>query len=163
MIILIAAIDKNNALGKAGKLLCHLPLDLKHFKQNTRHQSILMGRKTFESIGHALPNRENFILTQQKDLQIPGCVCVNSLEDALAQKQHEDLWVIGGAEIYALCLPFADRILLTHIEHTFEGADTFFQKIDSTQWKIISEETHSISEKNSYPLKFITYQKTKLS
>lgn len=163
MIILIAAIDKNNALGKAGKLLCHLPLDLKHFKQNTLHQSILMGRKTFESIGRALPDRENFVLTYQENLQLPGCICVNSLEDALAQKQHEDLWVIGGAEIYTLCLPFAEKILLTQIEHSFEGADTFFPKIDSAQWKIVSEEFYPISEKNNFPLKFVTYQRSKLS
>ena len=158
MIKLIAAIDQHQALGKAGKLLCHLPLDLKHFKQNTLHQSILMGRKTFESIGHALPDRENFVLTHQEDLQLPGCVCVNSLEEALAKKQHEDLWVIGGAEIYALCLPFADKILLTQIEHVFEDADTFFPKLDSMQWRIISEELHPVSEKNSYSLRFVTYQ-----
>lgn len=163
MIILIAAIDENRALGKAGKLLCHLPLDLKHFKQNTAHQSILMGRKTFESIGRALPDRKNFIITHQENLQIPGCICVTSLNEALAKKQHEDLWVIGGAEIYALCLPFADKILLTQIEHAFEGADTFFPAIDLTQWKIVSEEFHSISEKNNYPLKFVTYQREILS
>ena len=159
MIYLIAAIDQHRALGKSGKLLCHLPLDLKHFKQNTLHQSVLMGRKTFESIGRALPERENFILTHQKNLQIPGCVCVNSLEEALTLKQNENLWVIGGAEIYALCLPFAEKILLTQIEHHFEGADVFFPELDSAQWKIISEEFHPISEKNSYSLKFITYQK----
>lgn len=159
MINLIAAIDKNRALGKNGQLLCHLPLDLKYFKQHTLNQSVLMGRKTFESIGHALPNRENFVLTHQKNLKIPGCICVNSLEEAIAKKQHENLWIIGGAEIYTLCLPFADKILLTHIEHTFEGADTFFPKIDLKQWKIFCEELHPVSAKNSYPLRFVTYQK----
>lgn len=159
MINLIAAIDKNRALGKKGELLCHLPLDLSYFKKNTLNQSILMGRKTFESIGRALPQRENFVLTHQKNLQLPGCTCVNSLEEALAKKQHENLWVIGGAEIYALCLPFADKILLTHIEHTFEGADTFFPEIDLKQWNIVCEEFHSVSEKNNYPLRFVTYQK----
>lgn len=159
MLYLIAAIDQNRALGKAGKLLCHLPVDLKHFKQHTLNQSVFMGRKTFESIGRALPERENFVLTQQKNLHLPGCVCVNSLKEALAKKQHEDLWVIGGAEIYALCLPFADKIFLTHIEHAFEGADTFFPDIDLAKWKIISEERHSISEENRYPLRFVTYQK----
>jgi dihydrofolate reductase len=118
-----------------------------------------MGRKTFESIGRALPDRENFVLTHQKKLLLPGCICVNSLEEALAKKHHEDLWVIGGAEIYALCLPFADKVVLTHIEHAFENADTFFPKIDLMQWKITSEEFHSVSEKNSYPLKFVTYHK----
>ncbi len=163
MIYLIAAIDQRRALGKAGKLLCHLPLDLKHFKQNTLHQSVLMGRKTFESIGRALPERENLVLTHQENLQLPGCVCVNSLEEALVQKQHEDLWVIGGAEIYTLCLPFADKILLTQIEHVFEDADTFFPEFNSAQWEIVSEELHPISEKNIYPLKFLTYQRIKLS
>lgn len=159
MIILIAAIDQNHALGKQGQLLCHLPLDLQHFKKNTVKQSILMGRKTFESIGHALPDRANFVLTRQRDLKLPGCTCVNSLEAALSQIQHKDLWIIGGAEIYALCLPFADRILLTHIEYGFEGADTFFPKIDLTQWKRVSEEFHSISDKNKYALSFVTYEK----
>ena len=157
-ISLIAAIDQHRALGKAGKLLCHLPLDLKHFKQSTLNQSILMGRKTFESIGRALPNRENFILTRQKNLHIPGCICVNSLEEALSQIQHENLWVIGGAEIYTHCLPFAEKILLTQIEHAFEGADTFFPELDSAQWKMVSEEAHPVSEKNAYPLKFVIYQ-----
>src|SRR4051812_33409490 len=101
MIYLIAAIDEHRALGKQGQLLCHLPLDLQYFKKNTINQSIFMGRKTFESIGHALPQRENFVLTHQKNMQLPGCICVNSLEEALVRKQHEDLWVIGGAEIYA--------------------------------------------------------------
>lgn len=161
MIYLIAAIDKNFAIGKSGELLCHLPLDLQHFKKNTLNQSILMGRKTFESIGRALPNRENFVLTHQENLQLPGCICVNSIEEALATKQHEDLWVIGGAEIYALSLPLADKIVLTHIEHIFEGADTFFPKFDLAQWTIVFEEFHGISEKNQYPLQFLTYQKNK--
>lgn len=159
MIYLIAAIDQHRALGKAGKLLCHLPLDLQHFKHHTLHQSILMGRKTFESIGRALPHRENLILTHHKELHIPGCLCVHSLEEAFSKKQGEDLWVIGGAEIYALCLPFADKIILTHIEHVFEAADTFFPEINPSQWKIVSEEFHSISEKNAYPLRFVQYQK----
>jgi dihydrofolate reductase len=159
MIHLIAAIDEHRALGKQGQLLCHLPLDLQHFKKNTLHQSIFMGRKTFDSIGHALPNRENFVLTHKKDLQLPGCICVNLLEDALAQKQHEHLWVIGGAEIYTLCLPFAEKILLTQIEHVFDGADTFFPELSAAQWKTVSEEFHPVSEKNAYPLKFVTYQK----
>lgn len=159
MIILIAAIDENRALGKQGQLLCHLPLDLKHFKQNTLQQSILMGRKTFESIGRALPERENFVITHQKELSLPGCICVTSLEEAIAKKHNENLWVIGGAEIYALCLPFADRILLTHIEHSFEGADTFFPEIDPAQWKVSSKESHSISDKNKYALSFVTYTK----
>ena len=156
---LIAAIDQNRAIGKAGKLLCHLPLDLKYFKHHTQHQSVLMGRKTFESIGRALPDRENFVLTHQDNLSLPGCVCVNSLEAALALNQNKNLWVIGGAEIYARCLPFAEQILLTQIEHAFEGADTFFPKMDPAQWKIISEEFHPMSDKNKYALSFVTYQK----
>lgn len=159
MIAMIAVIDTQRALGKNGELLCHLPLDLRHFKQHTLHQSILMGRKTFEAIGRALPDRENIILTRQHDLNIVGCVCVNSLEEALAKKQHEDLWIIGGGEIYQQCLPFADKILLTHIQHHFEGADTFFPELDDKQWKVTAEEFHPISDKNQYALTFVTYQK----
>jgi len=159
MITLIAAIDTQRALGKNGELLCHLPLDLRHFKQHTLHQSILMGRKTFEAIGHALPERENIILTRQENLKIAGCVCVNSLEEALAKKQNEDLWIIGGGEIYQQCLPFSDKILLTHIQHHFEDADTFFPQLDDKQWKVTAEEFHPISDKNQYALSFVTYQK----
>lgn len=159
MIYLIAAIDEQYALGKQGKLLCHLPLDLKHFKKTTLHQSILMGRKTYDTIGRSLPERENFILTHQKDLQIPGCFCVNSLKEALEKKHSEILWVIGGGEIYSQCLPYAEKILLTKIHHTFENADTFFPKLDSKEWEITSEEFHASDEKNSYDFSFVTYQK----
>lgn len=156
MIGIIAAIDNNNALGANGKLLCHLPLDLKHFKKTTLNQSILMGRKTFESIGRALPQRENFVLTRQKNLQLPGCICVASLDEALVQKHHDDLWIIGGGEIYAQALSFANKMVLTKIHHRFEGADVFFPLIHFSQWKIVEEEFHPASEKNHYPLSFIT-------
>ena len=156
--MMIAAVDKNNALGKNGQLLCHLPVDLKHFKQATLHQSVLMGRKTFESIGHALPQRENFVLTHQKNLLLPDCICVNTLEEAILKKNNENLWVIGGAEIYALCLPFTDKILLTHIDHPFKDADAFFPTLDPAQWKIVFKESHPVSEKNNYALKFVTYE-----
>ncbi|MBP9726980.1 MAG: dihydrofolate reductase [Gammaproteobacteria bacterium] len=161
MMILIAAVDTNRAIGKGGKLLCHLPVDLQYFKKHTRHQSILMGRKTFESIGKVLPERENFILTHQKKLQISGATCVHSLEEAIKKKHNENLWVIGGAEIYAQCLPFAEKILLTEIQHAFSDADTFFPMLDLTQWEIVNEEFHATSEKNIYPLNFVTYQKIK--
>lgn len=156
MIAIIAAIDENNALGKNGQLLCHLPLDLKHFKKTTLHQSVLMGRKTFESIGRALPHRENFVLTRQKELQLLGCICVASLDDALAKKQHGDLWILGGGEVYAQCLPFVDKMVLTRIHHRFEEADTFFPTIDFSQWRIVSEEFHAASAENNYPLTFVT-------
>lgn len=156
MIGIIAAIDNHQALGANGKLLCHLPLDLRHFKQTTLNQSILMGRKTFESIERALPQRENFVLTRQKDVQLPGCICVTSLDEALARKQHDNLWIIGGGEIYAQCLPFADTMVLTKIHHRFASADVFFPPIIFSQWKIVAEEFHPASEKNDYPLSFIT-------
>jgi dihydrofolate reductase len=120
-----------------------------------------MGRKTFESIGKVLPERENFILTHQKKLQIPGATCVQSLEEAIEKKHNENLWVIGGAEIYAQCLPFAEIILLTEIQHAFSDADTFFPTLDLAQWEMVNEEFHATSEKNIYPLKFMTYQKIK--
>lgn len=162
MIIFIAAVDNNNSLGKQGKLLCHLPLDLQYFKKNTINQSILMGRKTYESIGRALPNRENFILTHQKNLDISNCICVNSLEEAVAQKTHENLFIIGGGEIFKQYLSYADKILLTKIHHDFLGADTFFPVLDPEQWKMISQTFHPISEKNSYPISFETYLKRHL-
>lgn len=159
MIYLIAAIDAHRALGVQGKLLCHLPLDLQYFKKNTLNQAILMGRKTFESIGRALPQRQNFVLTRNKSAVFPGCITVTSVAEAIAQKQSEILWVIGGGKLFIHCLSLADKIFLTQIHHTFEGADTFFPELNSTQWQKISAEHHAVSEKNSYPLTFEVYQR----
>jgi dihydrofolate reductase len=154
MVIMIAAIDSQRALGKAGKLLCHLPLDLTHFKQHTVHQSILMGRKTFESIGRALPNRENFELTRQENVQIQGCRCVHSLQEALVTRQDESLWVIGGAEIYAQAAPLATTAVVTEIDKPFDG-DAFAPEL-GPHWSEVARQSHTAV--NGLPFSFVTYQ-----
>ncbi len=163
MIHVIAAVDERGALGKQGKLLCHVPLDLHYFKKMTQGQSILMGRKTFESIGKALPQRENFVLTRQSSARFLGCITVTSMEEALRQKHSDILWVIGGGEIYQQYLGYADKIFLTKIHHAFDSADTYFPPVDAHQWQKISEKFHQVGEKNAYPLSFQVYQNKKPS
>ncbi len=157
---IIAVIDRNRALGKQGKLLCHLPRDLEYFKRNTLHQAILMGRKTFESIGRALPGRENLVLTHKKNAIFSGCTTVHSFEESLCLVKT-DLWIIGGAELYTQGLALADKLYLTQIHHEFDGADTFFPELDPNQWQKTSSEFHEVSEKNAYALTFEIYQPRK--
>jgi dihydrofolate reductase len=159
MIALVVAMAENNVIGKDNKLIWHLPADLKHFKQITSGHPIIMGRKTFESIGKPLPNRTNIIVTRQTELEVAGCLVANSLAEALmlAQQLDSEVFVIGGAEIYQQALFLADTIYVTKVHHSFEG-DTFFPEIDSVLWQEVSREKHEPDEKNSYPYSFVTYK-----
>lgn len=144
MIILIAAISKNGAIGKDGKIPWHIPEDLKHFKETTEGKTVLMGRKTFESIlgylGKPLPNRKNIIITRQKNYEVPKEVEVYpNIEDALKKHRLEDIYVIGGAEIYKETIPRADKLIITEIHKNVEG-DAFFPNIDPNDWREISRE-----------------------
>ncbi|MFH1427990.1 MAG: dihydrofolate reductase [Patescibacteria group bacterium] len=127
MISLIAVIGKNKELGKAGKLLWHLPDDLKHFKDITQGHSVVMGRKTFESIGSPLPNRRNIILTRDKNLHAPGCKIMHSFDEIInkAKKIDEEIFIIGGGQIYEQFIPYAQKLYLTIVDDAPE-ADTFF-------------------------------------
>jgi dihydrofolate reductase len=136
-IALIVAMDRQRAIGKAGALPWHLPADLKHFKALTIGHSILMGRKTFDSIGKPLPGRKNLVLTRQRNWQHPGVHAVTDIDAAIASCSGE-LWVIGGAEIYALALPLADRVELTEIDTTVAGADTWFPELPAKFCKVQS-------------------------
>lgn len=137
IISLIAAVDEQYGLGKNNQLLCHLPADLQYFKQNTLHKPIIMGRKTWESIGKPLPNRINIVLSKQLQAT-EGITVVDSLEKALQiVSDAEEIMIIGGAQLFAEALPLANRIYLTHIHHVFE-ADVFFPALDMTVWKPIS-------------------------
>ena len=125
---MVVAIAKNNAIGKDNQLLWHLPKDLKHFKEITSGHTIIMGRKTYESVGKPLPNRRNIIITRQ-NITIEGCEVVNSIEDALKLCAGEDeVFIVGGAEIYKQAMALTDRIYLTIVHHEFEG-DTYFPEI----------------------------------
>jgi dihydrofolate reductase len=157
MKILIAATSQNNALGKDNKIIWHLPDDFKRFKELTSGHHIIMGRKTFESFPKPLPNRTHVVITRQKNYNPEGCIVVNSVEEAFEIcPKNEAVFLIGGAEIYKLGLPFTDKIELTYIKETFE-ADAFFPEIDFSEWKLTNEEFHPKDEKHAHDFSFQTF------
>lgn len=158
MIILIAAVAEHNVLGKDNAIIWHLPDDFKHFKALTSHHYIIMGRKTFESFPKPLPNRTHVIITRQQDYAVPeNCIVVHSLEEALACTKHEEqVYVIGGGEIYKLALPIADQLELTRVHASFEG-DAFFPEFSTSDWQLVKENYHPIDEKHAYAFTFQTY------
>jgi dihydrofolate reductase len=159
MKILIAATSLNNALGKDNKIIWHLPDDFKRFKELTSGHYIIMGRKTFESFPKPLPNRTHVVITRQKNYNPEGCIVVNSIEEAFSIcPKNEDSFLIGGAEIYELGLPYVDKIELTLINDYFE-ADAFLPKIDFSKWELIQEENHPKDEKHAHEFSFQTYLK----
>lgn len=157
MITLIAAAAENNALGKDNAMLWHLPDDFKRFKSITTGHHIIMGRKTFESFPKPLPNRTHVIITRQKKYAPEGCIVVDSMENAIAAcPKDEDIFIIGGGEIYNLGMPFANTIELTRVHDSFE-ADAFFPEIDRNEWELISEEYHPADEKHKVDFSFQTF------
>jgi len=159
MITLIAAAAENNALGKDNQLLWHLPDDFKRFKQITSGHYIIMGRKTFESFPKPLPNRTHVIITRQKDYLAEGCIVVHSLEEAIAiSPKTEEVFIIGGAEIYNQSIDSADKIELTRV-HTNLDADAYFPTFDLNQRELVFEEHHYKDEKHNYDYTFETYLK----
>ena len=156
-ISLIVAVDENNGIGKDNQLPWHLPADLKHFKSLTTGHPIIMGRKTFESIGKALPNRHNIVISRQTGYLAEGASVVSSLDEAFALcVVNEEAFVIGGAEIFKYALPLANFLYLTLIHHQF-NADTFFPEINPTRWVELESVTHNPDEKNSFAYTFIKY------
>ncbi|NVK07525.1 MAG: dihydrofolate reductase [Tenacibaculum sp.] len=160
MITLIAAIAKNNALGKDNDLIWHLPADLKRFKKVTTGHPILMGRNTFESIGKPLPNRTSIIITRNNNYFIDGCLIANSIEQAIELVEGNDAFIIGGAQIYkeALEQNLVDRLDITVLHHEFE-ADAFFPKIEMNIWKEVAREDFKADEKNKYDYSFVSYER----
>lgn len=159
-ITLIAAIDEHNGLGKGNQLLCHLPADLKFFKEMTMGKPILMGRNTFESIGKALPGRLNVVLSRTMSTPPSDITIIPSLEAALHQlADYPEVVIIGGATVYEQALPFTSLIYLTKIHHQFE-ADVFFPQLDTNQWNIELIKEQAVDEKNKYRLSFYKYIRT---
>jgi dihydrofolate reductase len=157
-ITIVVAISENHVIGKDNKLLWYLPNDLKHFKDITTGHTVIMGRKTYESVGKPLPKRRNIIITRQ-DIKIEGCEVVNSIEAALKLAAgEEEVFIVGGAEIYKQAMTFTDRIYLTIVHKEFDG-DSFFPEINLNDWKEVAREDHEPDEKNSLPYSFITYEK----
>lgn len=160
MITLIAAVGDNNVLGKDNKIIWHLPDDFKHFKELTSHHYIIMGRKTFESFPKPLPNRTHIIITRQIDYQVPeNCFVVHSLDEAIQlANTTEEVFVIGGGEIYNLALSIADKIELTQIHSSFEG-DVFFPEFSKENWVLTKEFYHPKDEKHLHDFTFQTFIK----
>lgn len=154
---MIAATAENNALGKNNELVWHLPNDFKRFKNLTSGHHIIMGRKTFESFPKPLPNRTHIVITRQQDYNPEGCIVVNSIEEAIKSCPiDENIFIIGGGEIYNLGLPFSDKIELTIVHHTFE-ADAFFPEINENDWKIINSDFQQKDEKHLFDYTYQTY------
>lgn len=159
MITIMAAVADNNALGKNNDLIWHLPADLKRFKKLTHGHHVIMGRKTFESLGKPLPHRMNIIITRNPDYIAKGCIVVNSLEEALkAAAADDNPFILGGAEIYAQAMEVADRMDITHIHHSFD-ADAFFPEIDKKLWEETGREDHPADDRNPYAYSFVQYKK----
>ncbi|MCG1036038.1 dihydrofolate reductase [Polaribacter sargassicola] len=164
MVTIIAAIAKNNALGKDNDLIWHLPEDLKRFKKITSGHHILMGRNTFESIGKPLPNRTTIIITRNKEYFKDGCLIAHSLEEAIEMaKEDEQIFIIGGAQIYKYAIEnnIPDTLDLTLVHYQFE-ADAFFPEIDFKVWKEVKREDFKADEKNKFDYSFVQF-KRKLS
>jgi dihydrofolate reductase len=156
---ILVAVSANNAIGKNNQLLWHLPADLKHFKNLTTGHPIVMGRKTYDSIGKPLPNRRNIVVTRQKDLAIEGVEVVNDIDAALSRCADEnEVFIIGGAEVYRMALPFVTKIYLTTVHKSYE-ADVFFPELNKEEWEEIELQYHSEDEKNSIPYTFSTLKR----
>jgi dihydrofolate reductase len=159
LVSLIVAMAQNGVIGRDNALPWRLPEDLKRFKAFTLGKTILMGRKTYESIGRPLPGRANLVLTRDRNWIAAGVIVVHSVEQALTQAgPGKELVAIGGAEIYRLVLPFARRIYLTHVHADVPG-DTFFPDFDSTQWADVECRTHPADEQHAFPLTFVTLER----
>lgn len=154
----IFAMDRNRAIGLNNRLPWHLPGDLKFFKTVTMGHPILMGRKTYDSIGKPLPGRRNVILTQNTEFRAEGCEVIHSVQEAVEAFQGQELFVIGGAEIFRLFAKEVDRMYITFIEHEFE-ADTFISELDLSDWTLLSSEQGERNEKNPYEYYFRIYQR----
>ena len=161
MLSLIVAVAENYAIGKKGDLLCHLPNDLKHFKQVTFGCTVLMGERTFFSLPkHPLPNRRNIVLTDMAGKTFEGAEAAYSIDELVSKVgADEEAFVIGGGMVYRQMMPLCDKLYITHIHHSWPDADTFFPEIDSAVWKQISAERHEADENNPYDYTFAEYVK----
>ncbi|MCT4600176.1 MAG: dihydrofolate reductase [Marinifilaceae bacterium] len=157
-ISIIVAASINNAIGKNNNLLCRLSNDLKRFKKITMGHHILMGRKTFESIGKPLPGRTTVIITRQKDYTQEGCKIANSIEEAINLCQDTEIFIIGGGEIYNQAFNIVNNIYLTRIHSIIDG-DTFIPNIDDDNWQEVNREDFLKDEKNEFDYSFINYKK----
>lgn len=158
-ISIIMAYSSNGVIGLNNALPWHLPADLKHFQQLTLHKPIIMGRKTYESIGKPLPNRTNIVVSRNINLLIPDVTVVHSLDEAFSlYAEHTELMVIGGAELLQKALPIVQHLYLTEIHHEFNG-DAYLPHIDWQQWREVKREAHQHDDKNPYDYSFVEWER----
>ena len=164
IISLIAALSKNRAIGKNNDLPWHLPDDMKYFMQTTSGHHVIMGRKNYESLPEKfrpLPNRTNIVVTRQMNFAAPNCIVTHSIEDALAiarKNNEQEVFIIGGAEIYNQGFAMANRLYLTEIHATIEG-DTYFPSFDKSQWREVSRKPHLADERHKFPFDFVVFER----
>ena len=156
---LIVAMDKNRVIGKENDIPWRIPKDWEYVKNTTSGHPIILGRKNFESIGRALPNRRNIILTSDKDLNFEGCEIVHSIDDVFELcKNEEEIFIFGGEQIYNMFLPYVEKMYITKIYYEFEG-DTFFPEVNFDEWKEVSVEKGVMNDKNPYNYYFHVYER----
>jgi len=156
---IIVAMDERRSIGKNQHLLWRLPNDMKFFKETTTGHTVIMGRKTFESLPKgALPDRKNIVLTSQPDAQYANCIVCHTLQEALdLTTSEEEVFIIGGGSLYEQALPIADKLYLTKVHHVFDDADTFFPEIDFDSWTEMSKSEFQKDDKNPYVHTILTY------
>jgi dihydrofolate reductase len=155
---LIAAVGSNNVIGNAGKLPWRLPDDLSRFKRLTLGHPVVMGRRTFESLGKPLSGRRNIVLTRNARSSLPGCEMARTADEAIALAGNDELFVIGGASVYELFLPLASRLYITYVEGNFSG-DVFFPEVRWENWRIVEESTGAMQLPGAPPHRFVNYQR----
>lgn len=156
---LVAAVAENGVIGNGNRMPWHLPADLKRFQTLTLGKPLLMGRRTFESIGKPLPGRRNLVLTRAAHLDVPGIEIVHTVDEALAKcADAPEIMVIGGAEVYRLCLPLAQRLHLTRVHAALVG-DTRFPNCDWNEWRRVERSTHAADARNAYAMTFLTLER----
>jgi dihydrofolate reductase len=164
IISIIAAKAENNVIGKDNQLIWHLPEDMKFFKKMTSGHHVAMGRKTFESLGKPLPNRTNYVITRNKSYDQEGVIVVHDIEEAIEKarfKGADELFILGGGEIYRQSLALADRLVITEVKTTIEG-DTYFPEIETSAWKEVSRDEHTSDDRHAYDYAFVIYEKLKI-
>lgn len=161
MISLLVAMDQNRLIGRNNQLPWHLPEDLRYFKKTTMGHTIIMGRKTFESIGKPLPGRENMVMSRNRNFQPEGCVVIHSWEPVMERNSRnpdQEIFVIGGQRLFEQAIAFADRMYITEIDEQFEG-DTFFPAFDPSEWQLISKTKGKKDDQNPYDYSFCVYER----
>ena len=156
---IVVAMDRMNGIGADNDLLWHLPADMKHFKETTTGGTVIMGRKTYESIGRALPGRENIVVTRTP-FAAEGITCATSLEEAYEAATRDNVYILGGGQIYAQAINDMDKLIVTHVDAEFPHATVFFPQISCEEWSEISRDHHDADEKNKYGFDWVEYKKS---